>query len=46
MLSQGLLNELKAIIKEDFRVEIEPKVLTEVANSFLRYFDLLTKVDN
>ncbi|OGG04881.1 hypothetical protein A2Z33_06280 [Candidatus Gottesmanbacteria bacterium RBG_16_52_11] len=46
MVNQQLLNELKQIIKEDFKTDLTPEILSEVGNSLVRFFELLIKIDN
>jgi len=43
MVSQALLDELKTIIKDDYGVELQPAMVSEVGNSFVNFFDSLAK---
>ena len=43
--SQEQLNQLKNILKEDYKTELTRKDLFEIAYSLVGYFDLLAKID-
>lgn len=44
MLSIELLNELKVIIKEEFKVEVTQQEIIEIANALVNFFDLALKI--
>ncbi len=46
MLSQGLLEELKTIVKEDYGVELKEDEAVEMGNSLISYFDILLQIKN
>lgn len=46
MVSRKLTKELQVILQEDFNQNIEYKKAQKVANAFVSYFELLTKVSN
>ena len=45
MISQTLLNELGAIVKEDYGVTLEPQDLSDFANTLLSLFELLIQIN-
>jgi hypothetical protein len=45
MLTKPLLNELKEIIKKDYKKEFSDKEISEIGNNLVNYFDLLAKID-
>lgn len=45
MVSQTLLSELNIILQEDYRVNLLPEELVEIANGLVGIFELLTKMD-
>lgn len=46
MLSQGLINELGTILREDFRIESSSGDLTQIAETFVKYFGLLVQIND
>ena len=44
MISQNLLDELRIIIKEDYRKDLEMKEIAQIANNLVDYFNLLAKI--
>jgi hypothetical protein len=44
MVSQQLLNELSAIIKEEYGQDYEMDKISEIGNGLVGYFDLLAKI--
>ncbi len=45
MLNPVLITELKTILKENYRIEIDSKRLNQFANNMVDYFDLLAKIN-
>lgn len=45
MISEGLIDELGSILKEDHQIELLKKDLSVFANDLVGYFDLLAKLD-
>lgn len=45
MVSQELVEELRMIIKEDYQVDLQPQEASEIANTLVNYFKLLTKIE-
>lgn len=45
MVSPGLVEELRIIIKEEYQVFLEPQEVSEVANTLVNFFNLLTKIE-
>lgn len=46
MINHQLINELGAIIKEDYKKDLNQKDLVEIADSLVSYFDLLKRAHN
>lgn len=48
MITQGLLEELKLIFKEDYSIELKDDEVKQIAEMFLGSFDILLegKLDN
>lgn len=44
MVSPELLNELKAIIKEDYGTKLQPEKLSEIGNGLVNFFESLLKI--
>lgn len=44
MVSKELLDELRAILKEDYRFEIDQAGLFEFGNSLVSFFELLSEM--
>lgn len=45
MVSRKLLEELKKIIKEDYKVELSVQEVSEIANTLVNFFNLLNKIE-
>lgn len=45
MVSKKLLQELKQIIKEEYRVELNPKEVSNIGNTLVNFFELLAKIE-
>lgn len=45
MVSQELLEELRMIIKEDYKVDLQPQEASEIANTLVGFFNLLAKIE-
>ncbi len=45
MVSPALVEELRIIIKEDYQVDLEPEDASEIANTLVNFFNLLTKIE-
>lgn len=45
MVSPGLVEELRIIIKEDYQVFLEPQEVSEIANTLVNFFNLLIKIE-
>lgn len=45
MVSPGLVEELRIIIKEEYQVVLEPQEVSEIANTLVNFFNLLTKIE-
>lgn len=45
MVSPELVEELKIIIKEEYQVDLELQEASEVANTLVNFFNLLTKIE-
>jgi hypothetical protein len=45
MVSPGLVEELRIIIKEEYQVDLEPQEVSEIANTLVNFFNLLTKIE-
>ncbi len=46
MVSQELLNKLKVIMTEDYRINLTNDELLGVANMLVTFFGLLAKIDS
>ena len=46
MLSEAIIQEFRQILSEDYGENIDTKEATEMAESFVKYFDLLLKINN
>lgn len=46
MVSKGLLEELKVILKEDYGQDLTPEQVFEIGNTLVGYFDLLAKFNH
>ena len=44
MISQELIDELKTIIKEDYKVDLQPTVVSDIAYTLVGFFETLAKV--
>ena len=44
MVSVGLLKELKEILKEDYKVDVSKKKVSEIGNGLCNYFDQLASL--
>ena len=44
MISQELINELRVIIREDYGVELQPAVVSDIAYTLVGFFESLAKV--
>lgn len=44
MISQELINELRIIIKEDYGVELQPTVVSDIAYTLVDFFETLAMV--
>lgn len=45
MVSPELVEELRMIIKEDYLIELQLQEVSEVANTLVNFFNLLTKIE-
>lgn len=45
MVSKGLLEELRLILKEDYGQDLTPEQVFGVGNTLVGYFDLLSKFE-
>ncbi len=45
MVSPALVEELRVIIKEEYQVDLEPEDASEIANTLVNFFNLLTKIE-
>lgn len=45
MVSLELVEELRMIIKEDYKVDLQPQEALEIANTLVSFFDLLAKIE-
>lgn len=45
MVSLKLMEELRIIIKEDYQIDLEPQEASEIANTLVNFFNLLTKIE-
>lgn len=45
MVSQQLIAELGVIIKEDYGVDLQPTVVSEIGNTLVGFFELLSKIE-
>ncbi|MDO8570001.1 MAG: hypothetical protein Q7R97_00250 [Candidatus Daviesbacteria bacterium] len=45
MVSPELVEELRMIIKEDYFVELQLQEASEMANTLVNFFNLLTKIE-
>lgn len=45
MVSRELVEELRIIIKEEYQVDLEPEEASEIANTLVNFFNLLTKIE-
>lgn len=45
MVSPELVEELRIIIKEEYQVDLEPDEASEIANTLVNFFSLLTKIE-
>jgi len=43
-MNRQLIKELKIIIKEDYKKNLEIKEVTQIANNLVSYFNLLAKI--
>lgn len=46
MLSKDLLSELKAILNEDYGIQLTDNQLTEFGSAIVAYFELLAKIQS
>ncbi|MBP8707911.1 MAG: hypothetical protein KBH94_04230 [Caldisericia bacterium] len=46
MISETLLQELQQIVREDYGKNLGKEELTEIANTLVKTFDLLAKVES
>jgi hypothetical protein len=46
MLSEALVKNLQAILKEQFGEEVDLKEASEIGETLVSYFDLLAQMDN
>ena len=44
MISQELLNELKIIIKEDYKLDLAPEVVSDIGYTLVGFFETLAQV--
>ena len=44
MISKTLIDELKVILQEDYKRDLPIAKVSEIANSLVRYYDLLAKI--
>ena len=44
MVSKELLEELRAILKEDYQLEVDQSGLFEIGNSLVGFFELLSEM--
>jgi hypothetical protein len=45
MVSQGLLQELRVIIKEDYGIELKQDEVSELGNLLVTLYELLAKME-
>lgn len=45
MVSPELVEELRMIIKEDYLIELQLQEASEIANTLVNFFSLLTKIE-
>lgn len=45
MVSPELVEELRMIIKEEYQVDLQPPEASEIANTLVNFFNLLTKIE-
>lgn len=45
MVTPELVEELRIIIKEEYQVDLEPLEASEIANTLVSFFNLLTKIE-
>ncbi len=45
MVSPALVEELRIIIKEEYQVDLESEEASEMANTLVNFFNLLTKIE-
>lgn len=46
MVSKELLEELRIIIKKDYKINLKPKEVSEIGNSLVSFFELLLKIES
>ena len=46
MLSKSLLDELKIILRQEYKVEADDPQISEIASTLVGYFGLLSKIDS
>ncbi len=46
MVSPALVEELRIIIKEEYQMDLESEEASEVANTLVNFFNLLTKIES
>ncbi len=46
MVSPSLVEELRIIIKEDYQMDLESEEASEIANTLVNFFNLLTKIES
>lgn len=46
MISKQLLEELKEIFKEDYGVSLPDEIVSEIASTFIQYYEVLLKVSD
>lgn len=45
MVSQQLLDELKIILEEEYKLELTPDIVSEIGNTLVQFFTLLIRID-
>ncbi len=45
MVSPALVEELRIIIKEEYQMDLELEEASEIANTLVNFFNLLTKIE-
>lgn len=46
MVSKNLLKELQQIIKEEYKINLKSKEVSDIGNTLVGFFELLMEVDN